>query len=103
MNLEKLLQVIISFWESEKVSNLQTKNNTYTFKVLVTATKPEIKQAIERFFNVKVVGVRVVNVKAKTKRFRSVIGKKKQWKKAYVTLSDSIDIAKMNIDLTVAK
>jgi large subunit ribosomal protein L23 len=57
-----------------------------TFRVDVHATKPEIKSAIERIFNVKVETVRTVNYMGKTKRQGRFEGRRPSWKKAYVTL-----------------
>lgn len=86
MNQERLMKVILSPHVSEKATIIAEKYNEYVFKVLRSATKPEIKDAIEHLFNTKVKAVRVVNVKAKQKMFRGVEGKRKSWKKAYVTL-----------------
>ncbi len=88
MNAERLLELIIAPHVSEKTARATEKGNVYTFKVANRATKPEIKQAVEKLFNTKVDAVRVVNVKAKTRRFRGVEGMKKKWKKAYVTLKE---------------
>lgn len=87
MNRERLLKVIISPHLSEKSNIATEKDNRYAFRVVKTATKPEIKDAIEFVFNAKVKSVSIVNVKAKGKIFRGVKGKKKAWKKAYVTLN----------------
>lgn len=86
MNQERLLKVILSPHISEKASvGIETRNE-YVFEVVDTATKPEIKDAIEHLFNTKVKSVRIVNVRAKHKSFRGVDGAHKAWKKAYVTL-----------------
>jgi large subunit ribosomal protein L23 len=86
MNQERLLKVILSPHVSEKAAIGTEKNNQYVFRVLKSASKPEIKDAIEFLFNVKVKSVRIVNVRAKTKMFRGVEGKRSGWKKAYVSL-----------------
>jgi large subunit ribosomal protein L23 len=86
MNQERLLKVITSPRVSEKSAKLTEKHNQYMFEVIDSATKPEIKDAIEFLFNTKVKSVRIVNVKAKKRIFRGMEGKKKGWKKAYVTL-----------------
>ena len=59
-----------------------------TLKVNVHATKPEIKRAVEQIFKVKVDTVRVVNYRGKQKRLpmRREVGRRADWKKAYVTL-----------------
>ena len=61
-------------------------------KVLPDATKPEIKAAVEMLFNVDVTGVQVANVKGKVKRFGQTVGRRSNWKKAYVTLAEGQDI-----------
>ena len=61
-------------------------------KVDTTATKLEIKQAVEELFEVKVAQVRVMNVKGKTKRFGQRFGKRSDWRKAYVKLAEGQDI-----------
>jgi len=86
MNQERLLKVILSPHVSEKTSVAMEKRNEYAFQVLDTATKSEVKDAIELLFNTKVKSVRVVNVRPKQKMFRGFEGKRKGWKKAYVTL-----------------
>lgn len=86
MNQERLLQIIISPHVSEKATLTTDKNNEYVLEVETSATKPEIKNAVELLFNTKVKAVRIVNVRAKTKTFRGFEGKRKAWKKAYVTL-----------------
>jgi large subunit ribosomal protein L23 len=86
MNQERLLKVILSPHVSEKASVAMEKRNEYTFQVLDSATKSEVKDAIEFLFNTKVKSVRVVNVRAKKKMFRGIEGTRKSWKKAYVTL-----------------
>lgn len=88
MSAERLLQILIAPHVSEKTTREAEKNNVYVFKVVTTATKPEIKQAVEQLFNTKVDEVRVLNVKPKTRRFRGIEGTKKKWKKAYITLCE---------------
>lgn len=79
---------------SEK-STLISEHNQVTFKVAIDATKSEIKQAVEGLFDVKVVAVNTLRQKGKVKRFRGVLGKRNDVKKAIVTLADgdSIDVA----------
>ena len=60
--------------------------NTYTFEVAKSANKIEIAQAVEKIFNVHVVKVNTLNVKAKPKRLRWVAGETRTWKKAMVTV-----------------
>ncbi len=56
------------------------------------ASKPEIKKAVELMFKVKVKSVTTLNVKGKSKRFGAMQGRRKDWKKAYVTLQGGEDI-----------
>ncbi|MEG0845265.1 MAG: 50S ribosomal protein L23 [Raoultibacter sp.] len=70
----------------------------YTFEVAKESNKIEIAQAIEAIFNVKVVKVNTLNVKAKPKRVRVQVGKTRTWKKAMVTLAkgESIELFASN-------
>ena len=86
MKQERLLKVILAPHVSEKATVATEKRNEYVFEVIDNATKPEVKDAIELLFSAKVKAVRIVNVRAKKRLFRGVEGKKKGWKKAYVTL-----------------
>ena len=74
---------------------MASEHNQVVFKVVGKATKPEIKAAVEALFNVKVTGVNTLNRKGKTKRFRGIPGRQKDFKKAIVTLAEghSIDVA----------
>ncbi len=92
MNAEKILMVLQEPHTSEKSTLLADKYNQYTFKVLRTANKLEIKHAVEKLFNVKVKNVAVVNVKGKQKRFRQMLGKRNDWKKALVSLEQGHEI-----------
>lgn len=98
MNAERLLMVLREPHTSEKTTILAEKFKQFTFKVLCTATKPEIKLAVEQMFNVKVKNVSVVNVMGKRKRFKQLNGKRNDWKKAFVSLHEGYDI-----DFTVAE
>jgi large subunit ribosomal protein L23 len=75
-------------------STMASENNQVTFKVAMDATKPDIKEAVERLFKVKVKAVNTLVRKGKTKRFRGVRGQQSDFKKAIVTLEEghSIDI-----------
>jgi large subunit ribosomal protein L23 len=72
---------------TEKSSKL-AKNNQFVFKVDVKAHKTEIKQAIEKLFNVKVMDVSTINSVPKTKRVGRYVGKTNRYKKAIVTLAE---------------
>lgn len=94
MSEERLLKIILTPHLSEKATMAQN-GSQYVFQVCKSATKPEIKSAVELLFKTKVNDVRIVNVKSKPKRFGSILGKSKVWKKAYVTLQpgQQIDLA----------
>ena len=87
MNVTRDYDVILSPVITEK-STLASEHNQVVFKVADDATKPEIKGAVERLFNVKVKKVQTVRIKGKVKRFRGRLGKRNDVKKAYVTLVD---------------
>jgi large subunit ribosomal protein L23 len=71
---------------TEKSTNLKDSQRTLGFEVHRDATKPEIKKAVETLFGVKVEDVRVANVHGKVKRQGRFVGKRPDWKKAYVVL-----------------
>ena len=77
---------------SEKTTVMADKFKQFTFKVLKTANKQEIKLAVEHMFNVKVKNVSVVLVKGKKKRFKQLNGVRSDWKKAFVSLQPGYDI-----------
>ena len=93
MRQEELYDVIRSPVVTEK-STMASENSQVVFKVAMTATKPEIKEAVERLFNVKVIAVNTLVRKGKTKRFKGVSGQQSDFKKAIVTLEEgqAIDI-----------
>lgn len=92
MNEERMYQVLLSPHVSEKASILADETNQHVFRVLGTATKSEVKQAVEGVFKVKVEKVRILNVKGKVKRFGGRLGKRTDTRKAYVTLASDNDI-----------
>ncbi|MBL1262156.1 50S ribosomal protein L23 [Candidatus Methylomicrobium oryzae] len=77
---------------SEKSTLQAEANKIIAFKVLKQATKKQIKDAVELMFNVEVDNVNVLNVQGKQKRFGRTLGKKSDWKKAYVKLKPGHDI-----------
>ena len=85
--------VVLSPHITEK-STLLSEQNAVVFKVADSATKPQIKQAVEALFDVKVTGVNTIVVKGKTKRWKGRPYKRTDVKKAIVTLNegDSIDV-----------
>jgi len=92
MNKERLMQVLLSPLVSEKSSMVADSGRQFTFKVTTDATKPEIAAAVELLFDVKVEKVQSLNVKGKEKRFGQMMGKRNDWKKAYVRLAEGQDI-----------
>jgi len=86
MKQERFLKIILSPYISEKATIAIEKRNEYLFRVADNASKSEIKDAIEFLFSTKVKSVRVLNVRPKKKLFRGFEGKRKGWKKAYITL-----------------
>jgi large subunit ribosomal protein L23 len=71
---------------TEKSTILKDTANKIVFEVDRRANKLEIKQAVEKIFKVKVLAVHTINVKGKVKRFKNLLGKRSDWKKAIVTL-----------------
>ena len=82
-----MYEVIRSPLITEKTTN-GSEHGQVTFRVASDATKPEIKQAVEGLFKVKVKAVNTVNVKGKTKLFRGRPGERSDWKKAIVSLAE---------------
>ena len=93
MSAANLYEVIRAPRVSEKTARL-TESNQYVFEVASTATKADVKAAIEQLFSVKVEAVNVVNAKGKTKSFRNRSGRRSDQRKAYVRLAEgqSIDV-----------
>ncbi|MCA1790191.1 MAG: 50S ribosomal protein L23 [Thioalkalivibrio sp.] len=83
---QRLLQVILGPVVSEK-STAAGEFGTHVFKVLRDASKTEIKQAVEKIFEVKVEAVRTLVQDGKMKRFGGRMGRRNHWKKAYVSLA----------------
>ena len=73
-------------------------SNQYVFEIAKTATKADVKAAVEQIFAVKVEAVNVVNVKGKNKSFKFRQGKRGDWRKAYVKLAEG-----QSIDVMMAK
>ena len=92
MNQERLMQVLLAPHVSEKSTSVADNGNQIVFRVARNATKPEIRRAVETLFKVTVDNVTVVNVKGKNKRFGRLLGRRSDWKKAYVRLAPGSDI-----------
>lgn len=87
MSKEKLMNVLIGPYVSEKSQRISENDNAFVFRVRRDATKPDIKAAVELMFEVKVANVNVVNVGGKQKRFGQRLGRRQDFKKAYVRLA----------------
>ena len=92
MNEERMYKVILGAHISEKATVIADESNQVTLKVAPDATRPEIRQAVEKIYNVKVENVTVLNVKGKVKRNMRGTSRKPSWKKAYVRLAEGHDI-----------
>jgi large subunit ribosomal protein L23 len=92
MNQERICTVLREPLISDQVSVLGDVANQYAFKVSVDATKAEIREAIETIFKVSVKNVSTVNVKGKTKKTARGMSRKKNWKKAYVTVAQGQEL-----------
>lgn len=91
MKEEQIYTVILAPVVSEKSSRVADKHDQYCFRVHETATKPQIKTAVEKLFEVKVMSVQVSNVRGKMKYGRHP-GKRPNWKKAFVRLQSGQEI-----------
>lgn len=87
MNQERLMTVLLEPHVSEKATMASEQGNQVVFKVRSDATKAEIGKAVELMFEVKVEAVQVSVTKGKTKRFGQALGRRSDWKKAYVRLA----------------
>ena len=92
MNKERLMNILLSPVVSEKSAMAAERANQFGFKVATDATKPEIAAAVELMFDVKVDNVQTTNMRGKVKAHGRTIGRRSDWKKAYVTLSEGHDI-----------
>lgn len=92
---ERLMQVILAPQVSEKATYIAEKHNHVIFRVAQDATKSEIKAAVELMWkpqNIEVKSVQIANVKGKKKRFGRFIGRRSNWKKAYVSIQSGQEI-----------
>ncbi len=86
MNVERLMQIILAPIVTEKATYVAEKNQQIAFRVAPSATKPEIKAAVELLFKVEVESVQVLNQQGKEKRFGRFTGRRRSERKAYVSL-----------------
>lgn len=98
MNQLRLATILQLPHVTEKSTLVGEQSNQYVFKVLSNANKKEIKAAVEKMFTVEVLKVQTLNVKGKQKRFGANMGKRKNWKKAYVKLKSGHEIDFMGAD-----
>jgi large subunit ribosomal protein L23 len=91
-NPERLMTVLLAPVISEKSTFVADKHEQVIFRVAPSATKPEIKAAVELLFKVEVESVQVSNVRGKQKRFGQQAGRRRNWKKAYVSLKPGQEI-----------
>lgn len=94
MSLENyaLSNVVLAPVVSEKSTLASEMQSRFVFKVRKQATKTQVKNAVELMFDVKVETVQMLNVKGKVKRMGRDLGKRSDWKKAYVKLKPGFDI-----------
>ncbi|QEI08782.1 50S ribosomal protein L23 [Pigmentiphaga aceris] len=92
MSNDRLMKVLLAPIVSEKSTFIADKNQQVTFRILQDATKPEIKAAVELLFKVQVEAVRVLNTKGKAKRFGRFNGRRRNERKAYVSLAPGQEI-----------
>ncbi|MBX3344389.1 MAG: 50S ribosomal protein L23 [Nitrospira sp.] len=83
-----LHQVLIQPLLTEKITALREQSNTVGFLVHPGANKVQIRQAVESLLKVKVAKVNVVNIRGKVKRMGRFVGRRSDWKKAFVTLRE---------------
>ncbi len=91
-NEERLLNILQAPQISEKATYVAEKFEQVIFRVASDATKPEVKAAVEMLFKVTVDSVQISNVKGKQKRFGRSLGRRQDWKKAYVCLAAGQEI-----------
>jgi large subunit ribosomal protein L23 len=96
-NNERLMTVLLAPVVSEKGTYIADKHQQVIFRVAPSATKPEVKAAVELMFGkkdkpIEVMSVQIVNVKGKKKRFGQFTGRRRNWKKAYVCLKPGQEI-----------
>ena len=88
MSKESLYKVLLAPRMTEKSTRVGESSNQYVFKVTTDSNKQDVKDAVEKLFEVNVESVRIVNVKGKSKSFKLRTGKRNDWKKAYVRVQE---------------
>jgi large subunit ribosomal protein L23 len=84
----RVANVLLEHHVTEKATLLRADSNQYVFKVVKSANKKQIKEAVEKMLGVEVESVSVLNTKGKWKRFGYEYGRRKDWKKAYVRVKE---------------
>ena len=95
---QQVYKILLAPRVTEKATIVADESNQFVFKVAKDASKPQIKEAVEKLFKVKVKSVQVANVKGKVKRFGQSLGKRPDWKKAVVCLHEGHDIDFMSVE-----
>lgn len=98
MNEQRLYEVLLTPHVSEKSATAAEMEGRHTFRIAKSATKLEVRKAVEKIFDVNVRSVQIINVPGKTKRFGQTEGKRSDWKKAIVRLAEGQDIDFMGIE-----
>lgn len=89
---DALFQVLLAPIVTEKSTRAAENDGQVVFSVLPSATRNDVKAAVEQAFEVEVESVKILNVKGKTKRFGRALGKRSDRKKAYIRLKEGSDI-----------
>jgi large subunit ribosomal protein L23 len=89
---ERLMKVLVAPIISEKATFVAEKNEQVIFQIATDANKHEVKAAVEMMFKVNVDSVQIANVKGKVKRTGRFVGRRNNWKKAYVCLAAGQEI-----------
>jgi large subunit ribosomal protein L23 len=95
-NPERLMTMLLAPIVSEKATYIADKHNQFIFRVRPDATKGEVKAAVELLWKdkkIEVESVQIVNVAGKVKRFGSFKGRRRHWKKAYVSLKPGQELS----------
>ncbi len=92
MNAERMYKILLGAHISEKATVIADAANQFAFKVARDATRPEIKEAVEKIYSVVVKNVTVLNVKGKVKKNARGVSRRPSWKKAYVRLEEGHEI-----------
>lgn len=92
LSKDKLFQVLVAPVVTEKSTRAAEEGGQVVFQVIQSATRNDVKSAVEQAFDVEVESVKILNVKGKTKRFGRALGKRNDRKKAYIRLKEGSDI-----------